>query len=284
MAGFNRQRSLDNAKKHIEKGQLDRAIKELKKVLEDQPDDAATRVQMAGVLAKKGDKAEALDEYQKVADLYSKDKDVDRRAIATYEHMAKIDPTRADVRLKLAGLLEKLGRPIDAVREMHIAAGRLEEQGDVEQLKGVLVRMIQLDPSDLPARKKLASLTAKQGAKTDAKLELKNLAAHAKSVGDEREFFALNERMHQLDPTDAGIACELAGLYLKKSKARIALMRLKPAYDAHPQDPRILECLVMAFNALDRPDKAREVAKALAMARSGRADVTLPPVPAPKAR
>jgi pilus assembly protein FimV len=281
MAGFNRNRSLENAKKHIEKGQLDRAIKELNKVLDDQPDDAATRVQLAGLQAKKGDKAAALENYDKIAEHYAKGKEFDRRAIATYEHMLKIDGTRADVRMKLAKLLEALGRPSDAVREMHIAADQLEQAGKDAELESVLTRMIELDPSDLAARKKLARLTARKGALPDARKELRSLAEHAKETGDRREQMALLERAFQVDPKDVRNSVELAAMYLEREKPKIALARLQYAYQTAPQDPRVLEALMRCFSALGKPEKAKEVARALSAIRGPVSESTLPPIPGP---
>ena len=47
MAAVNKNKLLDNATKYIQKGQVDRAIKELQKVVEADPADARTRLKLA---------------------------------------------------------------------------------------------------------------------------------------------------------------------------------------------------------------------------------------------
>jgi lipopolysaccharide biosynthesis regulator YciM len=195
--------------------------------------------------------------------------------------MLKIDGTRSDVRMKLAKLLEALGRPTDAVREMHIAADQLEQAGKDAELESVLMRMIELDPSDLAARKKLARLTARKGALPDARKELRSLAEHAKETGDRREQMALLERAFQVDPKDVRNSVELAGMYLEREKPKIALARLQYAYQTAPQDARVLEALMRCFSALGKPEKAKEVARALSALRGPVSESTLPPVPGP---
>ena len=73
MASINKAKLFDNVTKFIQKNQIDRAIKELNKILNADPDDVRARLKLGDLNVKKGLMGEACEAYRIVAESYSED-------------------------------------------------------------------------------------------------------------------------------------------------------------------------------------------------------------------
>ena len=104
----NKNKILSAAQKHIQKGNYDRAIRELKKLTDEDPKDVRTLLKIGDLYTKKGAMDEAIQVYQQVAEFYS-EQGFFLKAVAVYKTVMKHVPTHLDVANKLAELYEHLG-------------------------------------------------------------------------------------------------------------------------------------------------------------------------------
>ena len=92
----NKTKIISQAQKFIQKGQWDKAIKELQKLTAEDPSDVRTLLKLGDVYAKKGDHENASKVYRQVAESYS-DQGFFLKAVAVYKQILKHDPKHLEV-------------------------------------------------------------------------------------------------------------------------------------------------------------------------------------------
>ena len=262
--GINKNKHLENATKHVQRGQLDRAVKELQKILDHDPDDIPVRLKCAGLLARVNKAAEALESYDRVADHYVKN-GFNARAVAVYELMTKIDPARVDVHMKLGDLYAILMRRVDAMREYQTVAAYFDAKGKPAQSLEVLRKMAEIGPENARVRRKLAELMVQQGQQEEGKAELERLAETLRAKGGrDEELPEVLDRIAALSPGNAGALRAAARAHLERRDPKRALARLQGAFGADPSDPETLSLLAETFLGLRNRKKALAVYRELA--------------------
>lgn len=263
MAAVNKNKLLDNATKYIQKGQIDRAIKELQKVIEADPADVRTRLKLGDLFAKKNQNAEASEQYKLVAESYSKD-GFYLKAVAVYKQILKLDSSQIDVHLKLGDLYHQLGLLSDAMSQYQIVAQHYDQKGMAKESLNTLRKMVELDPENIQSRKKLAEIIAREGQTAEAIAEFQKIAEDLKAKGRLDDLAGVLERVVHLDQTNLDVVRELAGLYLERGDPKRALAKLQICFRANPHDLGTLEMLSKAFAALGQPEKAKSVYREIA--------------------
>lgn len=263
-----KKKALDNASKHIEKGNFDRAIKEVNKAIEADPDDIKLHVKLADLNSKKGAPKEAAAAYAEAAKRYAA---AGRflEASAVYKQILRLDNSNIEAHVTLAGLCKKLGLTSDAVSHYHIAAQLYDAKGDAAKALETFRAIAQVDPSDVLARKRISELVARQGQTEDAAAELSRAAADLRRRGRRDELAKVLEKIGHLDPKNGPVMRELAEIYLAAGDAKKALARLQVSFQQDPSDLDTLKLLSEIFRSLGRPEKARSVDQEIARLRTG---------------
>ena len=106
--GIDKEKILGIAQKYILKGQSQKAVKELQKLVESTPRDSRLRTKLADLYLRNGDSENALQEYLKVAELYEEE-DLNARAISIYRKVLSINPDYVEALHKTAKLYIKEG-------------------------------------------------------------------------------------------------------------------------------------------------------------------------------
>src|SRR3989338_10394181 len=97
---------IDKAQKLVQKGYLDKAIAEYKRVVEKDPKDATIRLRIGDLYVKINKKDEAIREYTEVAKVHAQ-KGFYLKAIAVYKQILKLDEGLMETHFKLADLYTK---------------------------------------------------------------------------------------------------------------------------------------------------------------------------------
>jgi tetratricopeptide (TPR) repeat protein len=106
--GIDKEKILAIAQKYILKGQSQKAVKELQKLVESTPRDSRLRIKLADLYLRNGDNENAFQEYLKLAELYEEE-DLNARAISIYRKILSINPDYVEALHKTAKLYIKEG-------------------------------------------------------------------------------------------------------------------------------------------------------------------------------
>ena len=250
----NKNKIINQAQKHISKGQWDRAIKELNKLIAEDPEDVRTLLKLGDVYSKKGDRENATSTYKKVAESYS-EQGFFLKAVAVYKQILKHDAQNLVVVLKLAELYEHLGLASEAMSQYQLAAQLHEHLGDSASSLDVLKRMVELDADNVASRIKLAEGFSREGRIPEAVEEFERAAEILKRHNRIDDYVKVAERLVYHAPERGDVVKELARLYLSRQDTKRALAKLQLCFKSEPRDIETLALLAQAFNDLGQTQK-----------------------------
>lgn len=258
-----RTKVLEAAQKHLGKGNYDRAIAELRKLVESDPTDIRTWLKIGDLYTRKGSRNEAIETYARVANQYG-EQGFFLKAVAVYKQILKLDPSRLDIQIKLGGMYEMLHLVSDALGTYEHVAASYARAGDIDQALTTLQKMTELDPENIPVRIKCAEAFSKAGRAKEAADEFDASAHLLKEQGRMDDYIKVAERLLFHRPDDVAQARELASLYLERSDPKRALSKLQLCFKADPKDIATLELLAEAFHQLGQLPKTISVYKEVA--------------------
>ncbi len=259
------------AQKLLQKGQIDKAIKEFQRLVEEDPKDVRTLLKIGDLQTRAGKHAEATQTYGQVAQFYA-DQGFFLKAVAVYKQILKIDPTLVDINLKLAELYHQLGLLSDATNQYRQLSQIYEKLGRTDDAIGVLRKMVEIDPENIASRIKLAEMFAKQGMVEEARGEFRAAAAYLKANHRIDDYVKVAERVIHVDPGDLETTRELANIYIQKNDARRALAKLQICFKANPKDVTTLSLLANAFRDLGQTAKTVSVLREIGRLRNEAGD------------
>jgi tetratricopeptide (TPR) repeat protein len=253
--GFNREKTLASAQKHLRKGNYDRAIREYEKILEENPSDIRSKLKMADLFVKSDRFEEALQAYGEVAYAYASD-DLYEKAAAVYKQALRIAPDDPTLHTQLGEAYFRLGRLKDAVRAFHKAQKIHKRNGDNAAQRDILERMVRIDPEDVGLRIQLAERYEKDELRDDALRLFGEAAEQLKDEGRLDEYVQVCERVIFLAPDQIEMRKDIVRIYLSRGDEKHALKHLQYCFKVTPQDVETLELLGSTFHRLGSNDKA----------------------------
>jgi tetratricopeptide (TPR) repeat protein len=254
-------KTLAAAQKFLERGQLDKALAEFAKVVQEDPKDTRTWLKMAELHAKRGAADQATEIYLKTGELYT-EQGFFQKAVAVYKNVLKLSPSYVQGHFKLAEVFKRLGLITDAVQQFELGAFAYQKAGRPTEALGALRAIVELTPDNVVSRIKLAEAASQAGATEEAIQEFARAADQLKLQGRFDEYVRVAERLLFHQPDNLAVARELAEAYIDKNNARLALAKLQVCLKAEPRGPENVSLLARAFEQLDVP-KAVSVLKEL---------------------
>mgnify|MGYP006271173777 CR=1 FL=1 len=251
------------AQRHLQKGHIDKAIREFQRLVEADPRDVRTLLKIGDLQTRKGQKQQATETYSRVAEFYA-GQGFYLKAVAVYKQILKIDPELVDINVKLAELYHQLGLVSDASNQYRQLCQVFEQQGRTQDCIDILKKMVDLDPENVASRIKLAELQAKEGFLDQAREGFQHAAEYLKTHNRSDDYIKVAERIVYFDPSDTQTARELAQLYIQKNDPRRALAKLQIAFNEDPTGLGTLQLLANAFQELGQAQKTISVYKEMA--------------------
>ncbi|HET6303446.1 MAG TPA: tetratricopeptide repeat protein [Myxococcota bacterium] len=301
---INKRKILESAQKHLQRGALDRALKDYQALLEADPRDTNIRLKIGDLHLRRGDTNEAIGAYLKVGAQFMKD-GFDAKAVAIYKQIAKIDPARAEVNEPLAELYQRMGLPSEAMGALQAAADTHHKAGRKREALESLRKMASLDPTNTSSRLKVAELLRQAKLEGEAIAEYESVAGELERQGDTEGLAAVLEKILELAPDRLATVEQVARLHLRLNQVSRAEPFVRRLVDAHPDAPAGYELLAEVHRAGGREgellelyrrladvyrqrgdeDKAREIHQRFLPPTSlaAREDTLPPPPPAPTA-
>lgn len=205
---------IDRAQKHIQKGNIDKAIAEYKAAAEVDPKDINIRLRIGELYLKINRTAEAIKEYNEAAKANTQ-KGFYLKAIAVYKQVLKLDDN-LEVHYKLADLYIRQRLIADAVSEYSYIVATFERKGKHNDVLELLKKMIDIDPENIGIRIKLAELYQKLSFNKDALVEYQNIFARLMEQGKLEKAEKVYRGLFNSHPKEPVILKGLSELYAKK--------------------------------------------------------------------
>ncbi|MCZ7618886.1 MAG: tetratricopeptide repeat protein [Myxococcota bacterium] len=265
MAAINKRKVLESAQRNLQKGALDKALKDYQTILVADPRDTSVRLKCGDLLQRMGRNEEAIAAYLKVADQFQRD-GFDAKAVALYKQVTKIDDKRHDVYVPLADLYQRLGLTSEAMTALQTAADAFHREGRKREALDLLRRMASLDPANVMSRLKVAELLHQEGLTAEAVAEFREAAAESERQGDWEARAGALERIVDLRPECVEELEALGGIWLDHGQARRAHQFAQKLIEADSSRPESQELLARVLAALGQEELAIDAFRACAEA------------------
>jgi tetratricopeptide (TPR) repeat protein len=270
---IDREKVQANAQKFVDKKKYDKAIAELLKITQEEPNDARTLLKIGDLYSKVPDFPNAIATYERVAKLYAQ-QGFALKAIAVYKqiremlvkHAPQLESRYAHITPLLADLFQQLGLVSDALAALDEYASALQRQQKDAEALDVLRRIVELDPTNPLPHLRLAEALSRMKDAEAAVQEFGDAASLLVKLGRRDDAIKVFERLLHLKP-DVGFARQCAELYLDRGLGQdgmLALAKLQLCFQADPKDLNTLALLARAFGAIGQANKGIEVQKEMA--------------------
>ncbi len=260
---INRNKVLEAARKYQSRGQYDKAIAQYKKLIDSDKRDVRSLLKIGDLHVRKGDRASAIETYQKVADHYSQ-QGFFLKAIAVFKQILKLDPSRLDAQVRLGEMYEQLQLISDAMSVFEDVSNGFMRAGDTDRALQMLGKMVDLDPEHIPIRIKYAEALSRAGRTQEAADEFDQGARLLREQGRLDDYIKVAERLLYHRGNDVRVAKDLAETYIARRDPKRALSKLQTCFKADPRDVSTLSLLAEAFLMLSQTDKAISVYREIA--------------------
>ena len=259
----NKPKILASAQKHLAKGNVDRALRELGRIVKDDPKDLRVRQKIAELLARQGNITEAMREFQVVAEAYERG-GFYPKAAAIYKQSLRYEPDNMTWHLALGEIYQQLALLSDAMDHFDRVAKHFEDNGSIKERIQIYTRLLKLNPDNISYAERLSELWRKEQDYQEAFDVFARLVPVLRQRGDSDSMVKIYERMADIRPEDLVLARDLATLYLDRGDPKRALAKLQICFKEDPQDTETLNLLADAFVDLGEREKAVAVLKELA--------------------
>lgn len=262
-----------NAQKLVQKGQLDKAIKEYQLLVEADPKDIRSLLKIAELYGRLNQKSEAIKTFRRVADQYNKS-GFFTKAVAVLRQAIEVDAKQVDLYTFLAELYQKLGLNKDALMQLNTASRLLQEEGKHTQALELMERMREFDREDPSILARYGEALFNAGQKDKAVGIFRSLIANLKQTNNHDDLIRFCERILTINPDDVESLKDLSRAYVKVGLGNKALLRLKALFDRNILDAELYDLLDRSYSLLRKEDKAvhAQVEKAKYWLAQGRAD------------
>jgi tetratricopeptide (TPR) repeat protein len=238
---------IKDAQKFTAKGQLDKAISEWKKLLDEGKDGNVHNI-IGDLYLKKGAETDSIESYTKAAEIFKKD-GFFPKAKALYKKILHIVPNDVNALIALAKLDAERGLTVSSVENYLKAAEVFKRDSNIEKTMQVVEKILELSPSDVSIKMKVADLYIRSGMREKAMNEYIEIATiHLNNADCDKAQIFFN-KVCESEPSDVRA---LLGLFkVEKTLENIdqAFEYLNTALSHHPDDREaLLSCSKFAID------------------------------------
>ncbi|MEM9695066.1 MAG: tetratricopeptide repeat protein, partial [Myxococcota bacterium] len=265
-----REKILQTAQKHVEKRRYDKAVDELRKVVEADPQDVRTLLRIGDLHLKLEQYQDAIETYEQVGNYYYRE-GFSVKAIAVYKqirgiirrHAQHLEGRYGHIVPRLAEIYTQLGLTSDALAAYDEVATRLRREGRERDALDIFKKVVDLDPQNPIAHLRVADSRARLGDMDQAVERFGEAAEIMVGLGRTGDALKVLERLleYRQAPVYARRAAELYLNRGQQNDGMAALKKLQVAFKSNPKDMETLKMLARAFEAIGQPKKAIDVLK-----------------------
>jgi tetratricopeptide (TPR) repeat protein len=151
---FDKTKSMRAAEKYLAQGKIPSAVKEYKKIVDNDPKDYTALNMLGDLYVRVEKKDEALQCFSLIADHY-REQGFSLKAIAMYKKIDRLNPGTLDIAKKLAALYDQMGLSVEARQQYLVVADAYSKAGQTQKALEVLRKIADLDPHNAEVRLKL---------------------------------------------------------------------------------------------------------------------------------
>jgi tetratricopeptide (TPR) repeat protein len=243
-----------SAQKNLEKGQINKAIKDYQELLKLEPKVDQHKQKLADLLCRANLKEDALVLYDSLAKGYT-ERGFFAKGVAVYKQMQRIDPAATNVYLRLAELNCNLGLIGNAMSEYRSLLDYFEKRNMAANAAEILQKMAELEPENINLQLRVLQNFLKDKLYVQATATiLKACEVCAKSGDSAKSQKILHSILSHL-PDNHEFHIEIANKLSAGGLFPAAIYVFDSLLQSSPQDPLLLTELAKLYGKINDPEK-----------------------------
>lgn len=247
-----------NALKHLEKGRLDKAVKEFERLVNIDPNDMRTMLKLGDLHERMGNIDDAVEIYESVATFYDAQGFL-LKACAIHKQILKMAPQHVRTALTLADTYQQLGLSRDAAREYRRVCQILQHDEKYHKRAEVLEKVVKIDPMDVGNQIQFANALKQIGYESRAIKALREGCEFHQRAENLSGFIELTERLIGLTGGDLETRIQLAQACINNNEIEKALANLETCREIESNNRHVLAMLAKSFILMNETPQALEV-------------------------
>jgi len=260
---------LAGAEKYALQGKIRQAIAEYLKVIETDPEDNAVLNTIGDLYLRQSDGATANRYFLRVAENYAEG-GFFLKAIAVYKKVLNSNPDDCALISKIALLYTRQGLAMEACAQYTRVIELLEKTGREREALEFYEKIVELDPSDIAAQKKLALRHQEAGDLKRAQVYWSGAARAQMKAGNFSEAMESWRNVLAADSFDTETRQGFVDCCLKMGEPDAALEPLRKSSETNPADLDLKDLLGQVHLARGDCDEALAVAQSILAADGSR--------------
>jgi len=225
------------AQRLLSKGQIDKAIWIWQEYVSQNPDGNIYNT-IGDLCLKSGNRSKAIEYFHKAAE-YFKDEGFITKSLALYKKILNIDSLDPKALFFIGRLNEEKGLITDAIKYYLASIDAYIKHGIRDELIPICERIINLAPSNLSLRVKLAEYLQKEGYIEEAARKYLDVGRISDEKGDVSKARDYYERSFELYPRQEVIYKRLADFYISQGLMENAKELLAKGIELYPDNMQI---------------------------------------------
>jgi tetratricopeptide (TPR) repeat protein len=254
---FNKAKAMQEAEKLVSHRKIADAIKLYSRILDKDPSDITILNTIGDLQYRDNNKAEALQNFNKLADAYMKD-GFTVKAIAIFKKISKIDPSQVEPLLKLAELYILQGLSREAREQYAHAVDYFQKHNQPDRALETFRKIVGLDPDNRNFRTRFAELAVQLGRKEEAGIAYVEVAELAMRAGEIPAAEAALKKALEIDPQSGQAHLLRARVALNKREYG-QVEKILDSLPALKNAPQGRQLLVEAYLETQKAEAAEEL-------------------------
>ena len=246
------------ALKHLEKGRLDKAVKEFERLVNLDPNDIRTMLKLGDLHERMGNIDDAIEIYEAVATFYDAQGFL-LKACAIHKQILKMSPQHVQTALTLADTYQQLGLTRDASREYRRICQILQQNEEYRKRAEVLEKIVKIDPMDVGNQIQFSNALRQIGYEDRATKVLREACQFHQKAKNTEGYIELTERLIAQTGGDLETRLQLAQACLTNNEIEKALANLETCREIESNNRHVLAMLAKSFILLRDTSQAIDV-------------------------
>lgn len=244
------------ADKFLAAGRVDRAIEELRKLLEDNPKDLVTMNTIGDLYLQIRRIPEAVEVFRRLAIAHERE-GFALKAVAILQKTMRSAPDDIDIAQRLADLYRQTNKIKEAVQVHLQVAEHFQKKGLIKRALEEFAKLVDLDPKNLKNKVRLADLYNKEGMKDRAAAIYLEVAESLAMEQMHAEAQQIMERAKAMVSTPQVFLTQ-SRLGVIQGDYATAAQHLRSGLETNPRNTDLLEALAEIELRSGHPDRALE--------------------------
>ncbi len=244
------------ADKFLAAGKVDRAIEELRKLLEDNPKDLVTMNTIGDLYLQIRRIPEAVEVFRRLAIAHERE-GFALKAVAILQKTMRSAPDDIDIAQRLADLYRQTNKIKEAVQVHLQVAEHFQKKGLIKRALEEFAKLVDLDPKNLKNKVRLADLYNKEGMKDRAAAIYLEVAESLAMEQMHAEAQQIMERAKAMVSTPQVFLTQ-SRLGVIQGDYATAAQHLRTGLETNPRNTDLLEALAEIELRSGHPDRALE--------------------------